>query len=138
MKYNQLLLLALLLLSSSLFAQTIQLRSGTFQPANNIRQEVIDSFNRSVDRVDGQAFSVIQFKTIPSAEEQKALLANGITLLDYIADNTYAVSIKGALSTEALKAVNTRSLFQLSPRQKMQDYLANGILPAWAVKQPGT
>ncbi len=138
MKFNRLLLLALLLLSFNLFAQTIFLRSGAVQPPSNIRKGAIDSFNTSSKRIAGQAFAVIQFSHIPSAEERKILTATGITLLDYLPQNTYTVSISGNVSLAALQTIRAVSLFQLSPVQKMQEYFAKGVLPAWAVKVQGT
>src|SRR6476620_10374829 len=138
MKQNHLLLLVLLALSSSLFSQSIQLRSGSFQPKLNIQKETIDSFNRSASRFTGQTFAVIQFNHLPSAAEQKALLANGITLLEYLPEHAYTVSIKGNISAEALRIGGARSLFQLSPKQKMQEYFAKGIIPSWAGKVQGT
>lgn len=138
MKYNRLLLFAMLLLSSSLFSQTVFLRSGALQPPSNIRKGVVDSFNTTAKRVSHQAFAAIQFSHIPSTAERKLLAANGIELLDYLPVNTYTVSIKGALSINALQAINAKSIFQLSPKQKMQDYFAKGLLPAWAVKVQGT
>lgn len=138
MKYNRLLLCVLLLFSLSALSQPIQLRSGTIQKAFNIERSVIDSFNTSAKRVGGQSFAVLQFTHIPTGAEQKTLLANGITLLDYLPENSYTVSIKGNLSMEALHAAGTKSVFQLLPRQKMQDYFSRGIIPAWAVKVAGT
>ncbi|HVF97213.1 MAG TPA: hypothetical protein VM871_07835, partial [Flavisolibacter sp.] len=138
MKYHRLLLFALLFLSFDLFAQTVFLRSGAVQPEANIRKGVIDSFNTSAKRTAGQAFAVIQFRNIPSAEERRILSAAGIVLLDYLPQNTYTVSIKADASLQVLQGVNAKSLFQLSPVQKMQDYFAKGLLPAWAVKVEGT
>ncbi|MDQ6610065.1 MAG: hypothetical protein M3Y85_09625, partial [Bacteroidota bacterium] len=106
MKYNRLPLLILLIFSTNLFAQTIFLRSGDVQPRANIRKEVVDSFNRAAKLVAGQAFAVIQFNHIPSAEERKLLAANGIELLDYLPENSFTVSVKGKLSLLALQKIN--------------------------------
>lgn len=138
MKQNHLLLVVLLALSNSLFAQSIQLRTGSFQPGSNIRQEAIDSFNTSTKKFRGQSFAVIQFNRLPTVGEQKALLANGITLLEYLPQNAYTVSIKGNVSADALRLVGARSIFQLQPKQKMQEYFAKGIIPSWAVNVAGT
>jgi hypothetical protein len=138
MKFNRLLLPALLILSSQIFAQTVYLRSGSIQPTENLRKEVIDSFNTSAKRIGGQAFAVIQFNHIPSIAEQKLLLVNGITLLEYLPENTYRVSIKGNAPLAVLQSTGSKSLFQLSPKQKMQDYFARGVIPVWAVKTAGT
>ncbi|HEY0039596.1 MAG TPA: S8 family serine peptidase, partial [Flavisolibacter sp.] len=131
-------LFVLLLFSAQVFSQAVQLRGGAFQPAFNLRKGVVDTFNLSAKRVGEQAFAIIQFTRIPTAAEQKQLLSGGITLLDYLPQNAYTVSIKGALSLETLQRAGARSIFELRPQQKMQDYFARGILPSWAVKTAGT
>ena len=123
MKYNRLLLLALLIFSTNLFAQTIYLRSGSIQPAENIRKETVDSFNVNAKRISGQAFAVIQFSHIPTAAEQKQLLSYGVNLLEYLPQNTYRVSLAGNVSFTDLQSAGARSIFQLSAQQKMQEYL---------------
>lgn len=139
MKHCRLLLpFALLLLSASLFAQNVLLRSGAVQPQKNITKEAVDSFNKNAGRIAGQSFAVIQFTHIPTAEEQKALAAAGITLLDYLPQYAYSVSIKGAASLAALQSAKAQALFRLSPQQKMQDIFAKGLVPSWAVKVAGT
>jgi len=138
MKYNRLLLFVLLLFSTSLFAQDIFLRTGAVTPKANIRKEAIDSFNALAKRSAGQSFAVIQFDRIPSADEQKLLAAAGITLLDYLPQNAYTVSIKGDVSLHALQAAKAKAFFQLSAQQKMQEYFAKGLIPSWAVKVAGT
>ena len=138
MKYNRLLLLALLFVSITSISQTVQLRSGSFQPPANIRKEVVDSFNRVAAKINGQSFAVIQFSRIPTAAEQGLLMKSGIQLLNYLPPNTYTVSIKGKVSLAAIQAAGARSLFQLSGKQKMQHYFAKGVIPSWAVKTAGT
>ena len=138
MKLNRLLLFVLLFLSSYAFSQSVQLRSGSFQPAFNLRKGVIDTFNTAAKRISEQAFAVIQFSRMPTAAEQKQLLASGITLLDYLPQYAYTVSIKGFLSFETLQRVGARAVFELLPQQKMQDYFAKGVLPSWSVKTTGT
>ncbi|HYO22020.1 MAG TPA: S8 family serine peptidase, partial [Flavisolibacter sp.] len=137
MKYNHLLLLVLLCCSLNLLAQTVQLRTGAFQPVANLRKESIDSFNKTAVRTDGQALATIQFSRIPTAAEQKMLFMNGVQLLDYLPENSYTVSIKGDIPLNLLQATGAKALFQLLPQQKMQDYFARGIIPSWAVKTQG-
>jgi hypothetical protein len=138
MKQNHLLLTALLLCTISAFSQSVQLRSGSFVPTANIRRETIDSFNAVAAKFDGQSFAVLQFSHLPTAGEQRLLSSQGIELLDYLPHNTYTVSFKGHAPFAALQATGARSLFQLSARQKMQDYFAKGLIPSWAVKTQGT
>ncbi len=138
MKYHRLLPLLLLLLSTHLFAQNILLRTGAVQPQKNIRKDVLDSFNKTAVRTAGQSFAVLQFDHLPSATEQKTLAASGITLLDYLPQNAYTVSIKGDASLTVLQSAKAQAIFGLQPQQKMADIFAKGQIPSWAVKVTGT
>jgi hypothetical protein len=66
------------------------------------------------------------------------LLNAGISLLDYIPNNTYTVSIRGPINDKTLKQTGARSVIELKPEQKMAQPLTWGIAPPWSVKVPGT
>jgi hypothetical protein len=142
MKLNRLLFLGTLLLSSSLLlAQnkfSIALRNGAISPEANIRQSFVDSFNKKAVRVNNKSFAVLQFENIPTDQTRKTLLANGIELLDYVSGNAYSATIRGDLKTAGLLGAQVRSVVELSAQQKMNVHFAKGIIPAWAVKTPGT
>lgn len=136
MKYYLLLLCAGLSLLAS--AQSITFRSGAVQPADNVRAEAVDSFNRAAQRFQGQTFAVLQFKALPTVAQQKGLVAAGIALLEYLPQNAYTVSLAQPLTVAGLQAAGAKAFFQLSPQQKMAHPLPQGVMPAWAVKVPGT
>jgi hypothetical protein len=144
MRINPIPLIAFFLLFSTYASSqkdsvySLHLKNGSFFPQKNISIESIDEFNRKVPRFEGQSFAVIQFDHIPSANERKQLLQAGIELMDYIPQNAYSVSIKNLLSENILKQAKARSVFQLTPQQKMSSQLANGIVPSWAIKTQGT
>ncbi len=142
MKRARLLLSFFLLFSSySLLAQKpvpIFLKESTLRINPNINEAVIDSFNKTASRANNKAFALLQFDRIPSEEIKKSLAENGIFLLDYIPDNAYTASIDGPLRMEVLKMAAAKVLVSLSPEQKMHPALAEGKVPAWASKVPGT
>ena len=137
------LIAALLLFSFQAFSQKdssypLLLKSGSILPQKNISTDLIKQFDQKALRIDGYAFALIQFDHIPTAAEQRQLSQSGIELLHYIPKNAYAVSIKGAVNSTMLQSVNARSLVELTAQQKMPAFLANGIIPSWAVKTLGT
>lgn len=142
MKSNRFFLLSVLLsFSSCLFAQadyTLRLKSGfiTLQP--NIKKVFVDSFNARAVRFQQKTFAILQFESIPTEATRKFLSANGIELLEYIPNNAYTVSISGNPSYPVLEQAKARSVFQLSPEQKMDLRLASGIIPPSSVKVAGT
>ena len=139
MKANRLLLFLFLFSCTCGFAQnrTIHLASGPVTTSNNINAAVVDSFNNNTTRFQNKAFALLQFATIPNAAARKILDASGISLLEYIPENAYTVTVFGNLQLEALQQAGVVALLQLSAPQKMERRLQTGI-PAWASKIPGT
>jgi len=114
------------------------LKSGPFIPQKNINPDFAQTFNQRVSRIEGRSFAIIQFEHIPTQAERQQLFTAGISLLDYIPNNTYTVSIRGSISDKTLKQAGARSLIELRPEQKMAQPLAWGVPPPWSVKVPGT
>src|SRR5206468_3893896 len=119
-------------------AYRLFLKNGSFIPEKNISPDFAQKFNQRISRIEGQSFAVIQFEHIPTDIERQQLLKAGITLLNYIPNNAYTVSIKGFINEKILNQISARSIIELSPEQKMTQSLAWGIAPLWSVKVPGT
>jgi hypothetical protein len=132
------LLLSFHCLSQSDSSYRLFLKSGSFIPQKNIDSAFTQDFNKRVSRITGQSFAIIQFDHIPTTAERKQLMNSGISLIDYIPNNAYTVSIKGSVSEKVLRQVKARAIVELRPEQKMSSPLSLGIAPAWSVKIPGT
>ncbi|HEX6334291.1 MAG TPA: S8 family serine peptidase, partial [Flavisolibacter sp.] len=139
---NRLLLFtAIFIFSSVVHAQPgkpVRLKHSTLYPVFNVTQGYIDSFNTYLVQAGGAAIAVIQFDAIPSEADRKTLGAAGVELLDYIPEHAYSASITKRLDKNLLLGVRARSLVRLQPAQKMDKYLARGIVPLWSVKVAGT
>src|SRR5215510_15004157 len=135
---NALWVLSLHALSQQDSAYRLFLKNGSFIPQKNISADFARDFNRRSLRFEGRSFAIIQFEHIPTAGERQQLLNAGISLLDYIPNNTYTVSIEGSISDKTLQQAGARSMIELSPEQKMTQSLAWGVVPPWSVKIPGT
>ncbi|WP_276500004.1 S8 family serine peptidase [Terrimonas pollutisoli] len=116
----------------------LQLKSGSFIPAKNFDDSTISQVSQRASRSGGKSFVVIQFESIPSAEERKQLLEEGIELVDYIPNNAYTATVTGSLRSNGLKRAKTRAIIELSAAQKMEPALSRGEIPSWAIKAPGT
>jgi hypothetical protein len=114
------------------------LKTGSFIPKKNIDSNFTKEYNQKALRVEGQSFAIIQFEHIPGIIEQQQLLKSGITLVDYIPNNAYTVSIKGFINEKILQQLKARAVVELKPEQKMPLALSMGIAPPWSVKVPGT
>jgi hypothetical protein len=60
---------------------------------------------------------IIQFENIPTADERKQLLEEGIELIDYIPNNAYTATVTGSLRSNALKRAKSRAIMELSAVQ---------------------
>ncbi len=133
-----LLLISLPALSQQDSAYRLLLKTGSFIPQKNISADFIQEFDRKALRIGGQSFAIIQFEHIPAEDERQRLLKSGITLIDYIPNNAYTVSITGPINENILQQTKTRAIVELTPEQKMPLPLAKGVIPSWSVKIPGT
>ena len=137
------LIITLVVLSFSALSQQdltyhVFLKGGSFIPQRNITPDFARKFNRTAVRIEGRSFAIIQFEHIPTTGERQQLLKAGISLLDYVPNNAYTVSISGSMNDKTLQQLGARSVIELTPEQKMAQPLAWGVVPPWSVKVPGT
>ena len=115
----------------------LRLRNQSFTPEKNITAENANRFGQQLQKVNGKSFAYIQFEKIPTDAEKQQLKQAGIELLDYIPEKTYSVLIRGNANYGALQSARARSIFTLSPQQKMHPAMAKGVYPSWTVRTPG-
>jgi len=115
----------------------LQLRSGKIFTEKNITQEKVKTFTEQLQKINGKAFAVLQFDQLPSETSKQELAASGIQLLEYISGNAYTICITKSIDHAILQKEGARSIFELSPVQKMHPAMAKGIFPSWAIKTPG-
>jgi Subtilase family/PKD-like domain/Ig-like domain CHU_C associated/Secretion system C-terminal sorting domain len=133
----------MLSLSIAAFAQqskdySILLNSGKLMPVENSKslKNADAIFQKSL--FGNMHYLVIQFKSLPTEQEKKELLGNGIKLLDYLPNNAYTASISQNAAKNSMNNTNIRSIFQLSDGQKTMAPFLKGKFPAHAVKASGT
>src|SRR6187399_2698393 len=118
-------------------SSALQLRSGKVFPEKNITQEKVKTFTEQLQKINGKSFAVLQFEQLPSESSKQDLAASGIQLLEYISGNAYTICITKNIDYTILQKAGARSIFELSPLQKMHPAMAKGIFPSWAIKTPG-
>src|SRR5262245_58116262 len=116
--------LSLHALSQQDSAYRLFLRNVSFIPRKNINADFARNCKSMILRFEGRTFAIIQFEHIPTTSERQQLLNASISLLDYIPNNTYTVSIKGSVNDQTLKQAGARSIIELKPEQKMAQALA--------------
>ena len=99
----------------------IRLKAGPITPTANAR-EWIDSMSRM--SIQKEPVSVlIHFENIPTQEQRATLQLSGITLYDYIPDNTYSAQIQFPVNTELLASLPVQSIMNMKPEWKADDYI---------------
>ncbi|HJW15503.1 MAG TPA: S8 family serine peptidase, partial [Flavisolibacter sp.] len=114
------------------------LRNSTIIPAENIRQGYIDTLNARLARSNNKGLVLIQFNKLPTENQHKELLSNGVELLEFLSGNAYTATINGNINSSALSRVKARSVIEIAPELKMSAALAKGQIASWAVKAAGT
>jgi hypothetical protein len=125
------------ILSTNTYAQkntdfSLLLRNGTIVPKNNISDKALNANNRRSASPGHKSFVIIQFETIPNAQEIGLLKQQGIELLDYVPNNAYTATVTGALDPEVLRQAKARAVVDLLPEQKMAPNLLDGEIPVHA------
>jgi len=119
-------LLSCFLLALQLSAQdatgrsTIHLKSGNVAPEPNAAAW-IDATNSQVRVQPVQV--LIHFSSLPSKEHRELLRQNGVTLLDYIPDNTYTAIIQGPLDQDKILSVPIHSIIDSKAEWKADGYM---------------
>lgn len=76
---------------------------------------------------------ILQFKKLPTVEEQKQLKVNGIKLLNYLQGNAYYISVSPRFySLRASETKNLRALLEIKPEYRVNQDLASGNIPEYA------
>ena len=77
-------------------------------------------------------FMLLQFSKIPTVIEQKELENQGITLLNYLSNNAYYVSVNSKFYNSSSVARNVRSFVEFDPSFKIDQTITNGAIPDYA------
>ncbi len=96
---------------------TIHLKSGDIVPEPNVSAWM--SNTAAAKATDKPRQVLIQFSTLPDKAQRDILKANGVTLLDYIPDNTYTAIISQSLNAAKLTNVPMRAIVTMQPEWKV-------------------
>src|SRR5690606_15997017 len=72
----------------------------------------------------GEPVSVlVHFDRLPTDKQRLLLSENGITLMDYLPDNTFSAIVRPPLNTEAVLSLPVHSILNVVPEWKAGNYL---------------
>jgi hypothetical protein len=81
------------------------------------------------------AYTLLQFTSIPSIEEQQKLKRQGVTLLSYLSNNTYYAAIESDFYSKRNVSDNIRTIIAIDPKYKLDPMLANNTIPDYALEE---
>ena len=116
---------------TSVFAQEIKeshiirLKSGAIVPIANAHQWIDSMSGVSISKEPVQV--LIHFEQIPSNEQRATLQLSGITLYDYIPDNTFLALVQFPVNKELTASIPIQSIINTKPEWKADDYLWNKV-----------
>ncbi len=114
----------------------LSLRGGTFTPPAN-QEEFFSAAAEPTDISGGVFIRLVQFWELPTKDRRARLeRAWHVRLLDYLPMNTYVVAFPASFNRQLLMGYNVRSVFQLTPDQRLHPLLRTGNVPAHALR-PG-
>ena len=99
----------------------IRLKTGAIIPAANAGRWLDSMAQFPAPKEPVQV--LVHFKTLPTEQQKKALKQNGISLLEYLPENTYTAIVTLPLHKEALAAMPIHSFINMRPEMKADDYL---------------
>jgi hypothetical protein len=122
MKYRLLFItlhLFVLSISAQESMQPVRLKTGIQSRLKDLRSQkhLIDSLKRS--QYKDRYYTLIQFRKLPGVAERKALLQAGITLYDYIPDNTFLAGINKQGPADRFKKSNITGIYTLHAAAKL-------------------
>lgn len=125
-----------LTVGASSHAGEIQWRSGTVQtefvaPAQAAQSVAALTAARGAN---GNRHIVVQFDAPVDDAKRAALAASGVTLLNYLGDNSfYATTNSTRLNADGLAATNLRAAMEVQTNWKLHDTLSRGEVVPWAI-----
>ena len=127
-----LLCLQSLCLQGQIMSGPIQLKSGKLQTNSSLKTWIDSIVVNNKDK--GPVLVLMQFDSIPTLSQKAILQQNGVTLLDYIPDNTY-VALLQLQELKSSRLLNNAEIFNalpalritsLDPKNKIDGALLNG------------
>lgn len=117
--------------------RVVHLKSGDVIPIENVKTFSSSAAIFQENIFQGKSYLVFQFAGAIREDDKKNLINLGISIVDYIPDNSYVVSVPVLVNFDKVKQLNLSSIFGLRAIDKaLPDLLVGKVLPH-AIKQVG-
>jgi len=99
----------------------IRLKAGPIRPVANAARWLDSMSHLPVAHEPAQV--LMHFEQLPTGEQRETLQLSGITLYDYVPENTYFALVRFPVNVDLLTSVPIKSIINVSPELKADDYL---------------
>lgn len=86
---------------------------------------------------NGKHYVLLQFETLPTAEERESLAAAGIQLHGYCGSDTYMAAVVPGSVAKGAQCASLTSVFPMKPEWKIMPLIADGNIPDYAKTADG-
>ncbi|RIK64198.1 MAG: hypothetical protein DCC65_14920 [Planctomycetota bacterium] len=116
----------------------LRLQSGTVTLEKSDSSQAAEKVSQLAQGRAAGSHIVVQFDAPVSIEDRTKLEANGLRLLDYLADNAYfAATDASRLNAAEIGQVRSlRSVAQIEVEWKLHPLINQGVVPTWAAVTP--
>lgn len=116
------------------FAQTIELKSGTILLENMIPVSELNPNQLDNPSTNNRHYVFLVFDKIPTTLEKERIKNTGITLLDYVPNNSFIASIPEQFGWNTLSLFNISHVTPIKPENKLSRELVIGNYPEYALE----
>ncbi|AYN04443.1 S8 family serine peptidase [Flavobacterium sp. 140616W15] len=101
----------------------------------NFKQQIKERKNSTSKKQSPQTeYTLLQFKKIPSEDEQQKLKRQGVTLLSYLSNNAYYALIESDFYSKGNVSDNIRTIITIDPKYKLDQMIVDQIIPDYALQ----
>jgi len=100
---------------------TVKLKSGTIEPTANANQWLAAKLKAQQGKEP--VLVMIHFNSLPTKAERETLKQEGITLYDYLPENTFTAFVRFPLDAQKILALPIHSFIDMKPEWKADDFL---------------
>ncbi|MCV9934435.1 S8 family serine peptidase [Flavobacterium sp. LS1R47] len=139
---KKILSLIAMFLTISVFAQGIpendffiSINGNKIETTANFKQQIKELKKSTSKKQSPQTeYTLLQFKKIPSKDEQQKLKRQGVTLLSYLSNNAYYVAIESDFYSIGNVSDNIRTIIAIDPKYKLDQMIVDEVIPDYALQ----
>lgn len=116
---------------------SISINGNKISTSANFKQQVKELKKTTNRQSPKTEYTLLQFKKIPSQDEQQKLKKQGVTLLSYLSGNAYYAAIEPEFYSKGGITDNIRTVITIDPKYKLDPMIVDNVIPDYALEGNG-